>query len=144
MSIVAVWGALAAACLIGELMTGSLYFLVVAIAAAAAGGVSSALAPLDTNVHIVQLSVFLLGSLAGGAAVWGHRRLARPFILAEDVATILPVLRINTDGTVRVRHHEREWDAVLSPGLRHSSEANPGFVRIVGVRNRRLVCKPAT
>ncbi|WP_018610298.1 NfeD family protein [Uliginosibacterium gangwonense] len=106
------WAILAAACLVVELLTGTLYLLVLC----AAFAVACALSALDINIP-VQLTVATVAGMSGLLVVhrWRTRNAKHPPmpIIERPQATI-----VTTHGPgYRVRWRGTEWDATGPQGL---------------------------
>ena len=126
------WAALAAVCLIVELLTGTFYLLVLTVAFAGACG----LAALDTGIP-AQISLAAIIGVIGLLAVqrWRTRRRdASPAATLENaVATV-----VGTNGALyRVRWRGSEWNARGPEGLSENAT-----VRITGQSGNTLHIEP--
>lgn len=109
-----VWFIAACVLIAAELMSGSLYLLVIGVAAGAAG--ACALAGLSTGV---QLGVASAISIAGVAALRLWRREAGGAAdagLAFDAGQTVEVVDPRHDGGLRVAYRGTHWDAELEGG----------------------------
>jgi membrane protein implicated in regulation of membrane protease activity len=126
------WAALAAVCLIAELLTGTFYLLVLTVAFAGACG----LAALDTGIP-AQISLAAIIGVIGLLAVqrWRTRRRdASPAATLENaVATV-----VGANGALyRVRWRGSEWNARGPEGLSENAT-----VRITGQSGNTLHIEP--
>ena len=128
------WMVLAFGLLIVELLTGTFYLLVIALAIAAGGLTNLAGAPFEVQL-VVAAAIGLVGSL------WLRRsRFGR---LGDDPGTLQSfdigqVVRIDSWGagnTARAQYRGAEWDVVLAPG----EAAAAGEFVIRSVQGSRLV-----
>ena len=128
------WMVLAFGLLIVELLTGTFYLLVIAVAIAAGGLTNLAGAPFELQL-VVAAAIGLVGSL------WLRRsRFGR---LGDDPGTLQSfdigqVVRIDSWGagnTARAQYRGAEWDVVLAPG----EAAAAGEFVIRSVQGSRLV-----
>jgi len=134
MSAYVLWFVIGFALLVAELLTGTFYLLVLAIASAAAG-----LAALAGASFALQLAVAAGIGLAG--ALWLRRRRAGSPKAAADAVQQLDVgqpLRIehwSAGRTARASYRGAQWDVELAPG----EEATPGEYVIREIQGSRLV-----
>jgi membrane protein implicated in regulation of membrane protease activity len=129
------WMVLAFGLLILELLTGTFYLLVIAVAIAAGGLANLAGAPFT-----LQLVVAAVIGLAG--SLWLRRsRLGRPSGEADALLQNLDIgqmVRIDSWGagnTARAQYRGAEWDVLLAPG----ETPAPGDFVIRSVQGSRLV-----
>lgn len=129
------WMVLAFGLLILELLTGTFYLLVIAVAIAAGGLANLAGAPFT-----LQLVVAAVIGLAG--SLWLRRsRLGRPSGEADALLQNLDIgqmVRIDSWGagnTARAHYRGAEWDVLLAPG----ETPTPGDFVIRSVQGSRLV-----
>ena len=129
------WMVLAFGLLILELLTGTFYLLVIAVAIAAGGLANLAGAPFT-----LQLVVAAVIGLAG--SLWLRRsRLGRPTGEADALLQNLDIgqmVRIDSWGagnTARAHYRGAEWDVLLAPG----ETPTPGDFVIRSVQGSRLV-----
>lgn len=138
MSMAIFWAVLAGAAIVAELMTGTLYLLVLGASAAAA-----CLLAATTNASVaVQLAVFSILCVPSMMALRKHRKNQPPAkLMAADVGQQVEILFVREDGSYRVRYSGTEWDAVSvdspAPG------ENPKWLVIVGTHGNLLKCKSA-
>jgi membrane protein implicated in regulation of membrane protease activity len=136
MSIWAWWFIASFALLIAELMIGTFYLSVIAVAGAAAGLVSLAGMPFAVQL-IVAAGIGLAGSL------WlRNSRFSRSFARSRDAAfqnldigQAIYVPRWSAQRTARAPYRGAEWDVELAAG----EEAQPGEYIIRDVRGSRLI-----
>lgn len=131
------WAVLAGAALVAELLTGTLYLLVLGASAAAA----CVLAFTSGASAAAQFAFFTVLCVPG---MWGlrHRKtVALPQVMASNIGAQVEVLAVRADGTYRVRYSGSDWDAVLVDGA-PAGEA-PKWLVIVGTQGNLLKCKPA-
>ncbi|GAA4338139.1 NfeD family protein [Pigmentiphaga soli] len=136
-----IWLGLAALALIGEVMTGTFYLLVVAagcaIAAAAAwGGLDFAwqLAVCAVAVVAAMLILRRVGVLRKRPATAPSRNAD----VNLDIGGTVKVDAWNADGTARVWYRGAHWEAALAPG----AVAAPGQYVITELRGNCLVLTP--
>lgn len=128
------WMVLAFGLLILELLTGTFYLLVIAVAMASGG-----LAHLAGAPFTVQLVVAALIGLGG--ALWLRRsRLGRLGSEGDDLQSLDVGQMIRVDGwsagnTARAQYRGAEWDVLLAPG----ESPAPGDFVIRAVQGSRLV-----
>lgn len=128
------WMVLAFGLLILELVTGTFYLLVIAVALAAAG-----LADLAGASFAVQLLVAAVIGFSG--ALWLRRsRFGRLNTEGDalqnlDVGQMVRVESWTAGNTARTQYRGAEWDVVLVPG----ETAGPGEFVIRAVQGSRLV-----
>jgi membrane protein implicated in regulation of membrane protease activity len=128
------WMVLAFGLLIVELLTGTFYLLVIAVAIAAGGLANLAGAPFT-----LQLGVAAAIGLAG--SLWLRRsRPGRPTTEADvlqnlDVGQVVRIGSWGAGNTARAQYRGAEWDVVLAPG----ETPAPGEFVIRSVQGSRLV-----
>lgn len=128
------WMVLASGLLILELVTGTFYLLVIAVALAAAG-----LADLADASLTMQLIVAAVVGFSG--ALWlRHSRLGRlktegDLLQNLDVGQVVRVDDWSAGNTARAQYRGAEWDVMLAPG----ETAAPGEFVIQSVQGSRLV-----
>ncbi len=132
-----VWFGLAAIALIGEVMTGTFYLLLVALGLAAAG-VAAALA-MALQWQLVACVVVALAGLAAlrGTGVLKKREIdaSRNANVNLDIGQTVQVEQWSPAGTARVWYRGAQWQAELAAG----EAAAPGTYLITEVRGTRLV-----
>ena len=132
-----IWFGLAALALIGEVMTGTFYLLLVALGLAA-GGVAAALA-LAVQWQLVACGAIALAGLAAlrKAGVLKKREIdaARNADVNLDIGQPVEVEGWSPAGTARVFYRGAQWQAELAAG----EPAQPGSYLIAEVRGTRLV-----
>jgi membrane protein implicated in regulation of membrane protease activity len=129
------WFVLGFALLIAELMTGTFYLMVIAIAFACAG-----IADLLGAPFVVQL---LVAAIIGfGGSIWlRNSRFGKPMASGTDPMQQMDVgqrLRIEQwadNGTARANYRGAMWDVELAPGESKAS----GDYEIREVRGNRLI-----
>jgi membrane protein implicated in regulation of membrane protease activity len=128
------WMVLAFGLLILELLTGTFYLLVIAVALAAGG-----LADLAGAPFVLQLVVAAVVGFAG--ALWLRRsRFGRIRTEGDDLQNldVGQVVRVDSWGSgnaARTQYRGAEWDVVLAPG----EVPVPGEFEIRAVQGSRLV-----
>jgi len=98
---------------VAELMSGTLYLLIIGAGAAAAGVLALAGAGFAA-----QLATAAVVSVAGiGVMRWlkigGGRRGAHAKSLAFDIGQVVEVIEERPDGSLRVNYRGTQWDATL-------------------------------
>jgi membrane protein implicated in regulation of membrane protease activity len=140
MNDVTLWFAVAAGCLVVELMTGTFYLLMVAIGCTVGGLVALTGAGIPAQLAIAA-AVGIAATMILRRTRWAVRRLAgdstanRDVIL--DIGEIVEVPAWD-NGTAHVRYRGCRWDAALEPG----AVARPGAQIIKAVRGSTLVVAP--
>jgi membrane protein implicated in regulation of membrane protease activity len=129
---------IAAAILVGvEMMTGTFYLLIVALACVAGG----ATAALGLNVGW-QWATAALVEVLGTLAVhrWKKSHASKPRLSNNlDIGQRVSVLEWRDDGTARVAYRGTQWDAVLDSASTPKRE----HMVIVDMRGAELVLGPA-
>lgn len=132
-----IWFGLAALALIGEVMTGTFYLLLVALGLAA-GGVAAALA-LGFEWQLAACCVLALAGLAvlRKAGVLKKREVdaARNADVNLDIGQSVDVEDWSPAGTAKVWYRGAQWQAELAPGEARA----PGPHIIAEMRGTRLV-----
>jgi membrane protein implicated in regulation of membrane protease activity len=128
------WFALAFVFVAVEMLTGTFYFLALAIAAAVGGLLT--LAGLGVALQYALSGAIAVGGILAVRAMRKSQR-AQPD-LGLDVGQPVKVLTWNQDGTARVLYRGAEWDA------EPESAAMPreGTLFIKAIRGSRLVVSP--
>ncbi len=129
---------IAAAILVGvEMMTGTFYLLVVALACVAGG----AIAGLGYDIGW-QWGAAALVEVVGTLAInrWKRTHQTKPKLSNNlDIGAKVSVLEWNEDGTARVAYRGTQWDAILeSPSMPRREH-----MVIVDMRGALLVLGPA-
>ena len=125
---------LALGLLILELLTGTFYLLVIAVALAAAGLANLAGAPFTLQLVVAAVIGF-------GGSLWLRRsRLGRLTGEADalqnlDVGQVVRIDGWSAGNTARAQYRGAEWDVVLAPG----EAPSPGEFVIRSVHGSRLV-----
>ena len=124
-----------------QLLTGTVYLLVIALGAAAGALAAHAGASLATQM--------VVAALVGGVAVVAcylmrRRRPGDPSPRAErsvnlDVGEIVQIDGWNADGTAQIRYRGAPWTALHRPG----AEPRPGPHRVAELVGSRLLVDPA-
>jgi membrane protein implicated in regulation of membrane protease activity len=128
------WFVLAFVLLMAELLTGTFYLLVIALALAGAGVASLAGAPLTVQLLIAVILGF------GGALLLRRLHLRRRGDKAEplqnmDVGQTVRVDHWTKSRTARASYRGAQWDIELAAG----EEAQPGEFVIQSIHANRLV-----
>jgi membrane protein implicated in regulation of membrane protease activity len=129
------WFVLAFVLLVAELLTGTFYLLMIAIALAGAGVASLLGAPLTFQLLIAAALGF------GGALLLRRLRLGRlqnaeaEPLQNMDVGQTLHVNRWTSTRTARASYRGAQWDVELAPG----EAAEPGEFVIQAIHANRLV-----
>ena len=129
---------IAAAILVGvEMMTGTFYLLIVALACVAGGLV--AYSGFEASWQWgVAAAIEVVGTLA--VTQWKKKYVAHPKLSNNlDVGQQVSVLEWRDDGTVRVAYRGSQWDAVLDSPATPKRE----HMVIVGMRGAQLLLGPA-
>jgi membrane protein implicated in regulation of membrane protease activity len=128
------WMVLAFGLLILELLTGTFYLLVIAVALAAGGLANLAGAPFTVQLVVAAMIGF-------GGSLWLRRsRLGRPTTEADalqnlDVGGVVRIDSWSAGNTARAQYRGAEWDVRLAPG----ETPAPGDFVIQSVQGSRLV-----
>jgi len=130
------WFVLGFVLLIAELMSGTFYLLVIAVAFAAAGVASLAGMPLVIEL-IVAAGVGLAGSLWLRNSRFGRlgSRARREPLQNLDVGQTVRIEQWTPARTARAAYRGAQWDIELAPG----EDAAPGDFVIRDVRGSRLI-----
>lgn len=135
-----VWFTLAVLLVIGELMTGTFYLLMVAIGLLAGG--LAALVGLDFPVQAVLAAfIAVVGIMGLRRTRFGRvtrENAARNRNVNLDIGEVLRVDAWSRERRARVQYRGAQWDVELAP---HAS-ADAGEFRIVEVRGNVLVVAP--
>jgi membrane protein implicated in regulation of membrane protease activity len=129
------WFVLGFVLLIAELMTGTFYLLVIALAFAAAGTTSLAGMPFVIQL-VVAAGIGLAGSLWLRNSRFGRRgaREAEP-LQNLDVGQVVRIEQWSPSRTARAAYRGAQWDVELAPG----EEAIAGDFVIRDVLGSRLI-----
>jgi membrane protein implicated in regulation of membrane protease activity len=137
-----IWWLVAALLFSLELMTGSLYLLLLSL-----GAVAAAMGAVTGVSHLNQMT--MASAVGGGLVMLWHLRLLRRGVIDIDgrnttglgdldVGEQVSVLRWNTDGTARVRYRGDQWHA-----MHHGPHVpQAGVHRILSVEDTHLVLEP--
>lgn len=122
--------------LVAELMTGTFYLLVLAVAFACAGIANLLGASITTEIMVASIVAF------GGAMGLRKFRMRgkaddRNDTQSMDVGQRISVSSWSEHGRARAQYRGASWDVVLAPG----QEAQAGEYEIVEVRGSQLVVK---
>ncbi|SIQ18587.1 NfeD family protein [Pseudacidovorax sp. RU35E] len=134
------WWLLAGAAIALELVTGTIYLLLTAVAFAAA----AIAAHLGAALPVQLVVAAVVGVATVGA--WFLRQRARPAgpppqaspDMNLDIGERVQVESWLADGTALVRHRGAQWTAVLRAG----AHAQSGAHRVVELQGNRLVLEP--
>ena len=128
-----IWMLLAGLLLVGEMLSGTFYLLVIALAFC----LSALLAWLGSPLAL-QLLAAAIFSLGGLGWLWRKRRASANQNNAPDnlldIGQQVTILQWHTPSHARVRHRGTDWDAELSSGR---ADADAFF--IVGIRGSTLL-----
>lgn len=128
------WMVLAFGLLIMELLTGTFYLLVIAVAVAAAGLADLAGASLTLQL-VVAAVIGLAGSIWLRRSRFGRLDRASEALQNLDVGQVVRVDGWTAGNTARAHYRGAEWDVQLAPG----ELAVPGEFVIRAVQGSRLV-----
>ena len=128
------WMVLAFGLLILELLTGTFYLLVIALALAAGGIASLAGAPFTLQL-VVAAAIGFGGALWLRCSRFGRLRTEGDDLQNLDVGQVVRVDSWSTGNTARAQYRGALWDVVLAPG----ETAAPGDFVIRAVQGSRLV-----
>jgi membrane protein implicated in regulation of membrane protease activity len=130
------WFVLGFVLLIAELMSGTFYLLVIAVAFAAAGVASLAGMPLVIQL-IVAAGIGLAGSLWLRNSRFGRAaaRSSTEPLQNLDVGQTVRIEQWSESRTARTAYRGAQWDVELAAG----EDASPGDFVICDVRGSRLV-----
>lgn len=146
MSEATLWWLLTGALVAAELLSGTLYLLLLALGAAA--GALAAHIGFPVMLQLTLAATIGAGSTAA-CALWRRRQRRRhptcaaPVCATDmslDIGQQVKVTHWNADGTTRVHHRGADWTAVPTPG----AERRSGTWRITAVDGNRLVIEPAS
>ncbi len=128
------WMVLAFGLLILELLTGTFYLLVIAVALAAAGLADLAGAPFTMQL-VVAAAIGLGGALWLRRSRFGRQKNGSDALQNLDVGQVVRVSSWSAENTARTSYRGAEWDVMLAPG----EAAVPGEFVIQSVQGSRLV-----
>ncbi len=128
------WMVLALGLLILELLTGTFYLMVIAVALAAGGLANLAGASFELQL-VVASAIGLAGSLWLRRSRFGRLTGEADALQNLDVGQVVRVERWSTGNTARATYRGAEWDVVLAAG---ETPASGEFV-IRSVQGSRLV-----
>lgn len=136
------WFGLAVLALIGELLTGTFYLLLVAVGLAAAG--IAAWLAFSPEVQLIAFGIVVLAALV---VLRKTRVLKKREIRPErnanvimDIGQTVEVTDWAPDGTTRVQYRGAAWQASLAEGQSNQGEApQPGTHVITEMRGNRLI-----
>ena len=119
-----------------EMLTGTLYLLMIALGAAAGG-----LAALAGAALVWQFLAAAVVSVSGMLSVrrgekWGHRR-GHKSTIAFDAGQSVEVIERHADGSLRVSYRGSQWDAELDPSS--IGVGAPALYVIKETRGSRLI-----
>ena len=141
MSLSWIWFGLAVLALIGEVLSGTFYLLVIAAAFGLAGlgawfGLTWALQMAIVGVA-AMLGVLVLRR-SGVLRKVGSMDDRRDVNVNLDIGQIIQIDAWREDGTSRARHRGAEWEVKLVPNVAQT----PGLHRIVEVRGSQFLVTP--
>jgi len=128
------WMVLAFGLLILELLTGTFYLLVIAVAIAAGGLTNLAGAPFELQL-VVAAAIGLAGSLWLRRSRFGRQGDDPGTLQSFDVGQVVRIDSWGAGGTARALYRGAEWDVLLAPG----ETPAPGDFVIRSVQGSRLV-----
>ena len=128
------WMVLAFGLLILELVTGTFYLLVIAVALAAAGLADLAGATLTLQL-VVAAVIGFTGALWLRRSQFGRLKTEGDSLQNLDVGQVVRVDSWTPANTARAHYRGAEWDVLLAPG----ESAAPGEFVIKAVQGSRLV-----
>lgn len=139
------WWIVAGVLVVAELLTGTLYLLLLAIGAAAGG-----LALLSG--FSVPLQITAAALVGGGTTAWWHFRRAHhprsapaqsnPDVLL-DIGQLVQVTHWEADGSTRVQHRGSAWQARRVASGATFEAPMPGAYRITAIEGNILQLSPA-
>ena len=136
------WWVAAGVLVAAEMVTGTLYLLILSLGLAAAAATAHLGGPAPA-----QWVVAAVVGVGSALAVWRYRARADARQPAGhrtndslDLGRQVLVVQWETDGTARVKHRGAQWTARLQSG---TEPAQPGMHVIVGVDGNDLLLKPA-
>ena len=135
------WWLIAGGAIVLELLSGTVYLLLLGVGFAAAALAAHAGFGLTAQILVAAL----VG--VGAVAVWYAVRRGRPAEAPSrsnrnvnlDIGQQLQIDAWNDDGTATVRYRGTQWTVVRSAGRAPSSAPSPGPHRVVEVVGSRLV-----
>ncbi|WP_395024434.1 NfeD family protein [Comamonas odontotermitis] len=142
MALSSIWWLMAGIAVIAELLTGTLYLLMVAIGLAAAA-IAAHLGAGETTQVVVAAIVSAATVLA---CYLRQKRLGALHNTQEDrsihldIGEQLTVDHWQPDGTAQVRYRGAQWTAVLQHGTQPTAS---GHYRVVRLDGNRLMVEPA-
>ena len=128
------WMVLAFGLLILELVTGTFYLLVIAVAAAAGGLANLAGAPFTVQL-VVAAAIGFGGALWLRRSRFGRQKTAGDDLQNLDVGQVVRIDSWSAGSTARAQYRGAEWDVLLAPG----ETPSPGDFVIQSVQGSRLV-----
>jgi len=136
------WFGLAVLALIGELLTGTFYLLVVAVGLAAAG--IAAWLALSPEAQLIAFGVVVLTTLVvlRKTRVLKKREISpeRNANVIMDIGQTVEVTDWERDGTTRVQYRGAAWQASLAEEQANLGETpQPGAYVITEMRGNRLI-----
>ncbi len=138
MELSTMWWIAVIAMLILELLSGTIYLLMLALGLAAGALAAHAGAGFQAQLVIAA------GVGAGAVTVWHLLRKRRPAAGGEalnlDVGHVLLIAEWGPQNQASVRYRGAEWMAVLKPGC---SPAADGRYRVAGIEGSSLLVEPA-
>lgn len=138
MDLSTMWWIAVIAMLILELLSGTIYLLMLALGLAAGALAAHAGAGFQTQL------VLAAGVGAGAVTVWHLLRKRRPAAAGDafnlDVGHVLVIAQWGPENQASVRYRGADWTALLKPGC---SLAEDGRYRVTGVEGSSLVVEPA-
>ncbi len=136
MSQTVLWAALAGGLIVAEIFTGTLYLLVLGLAA---GAVAAALEFVPALGPLPQIVIFGVVCLGGFFIVYNLRRNARRGGNESlDIGALVQVVRAEPDGRCRVQHRGTEWDARVVSG---TAPAPGEWLTVTGTEANVLLLK---
>lgn len=131
------WWVLTGAAVVAELLTGTVYLLLV--------GGGFAAAAIAAHLGVASTSQIVTAAIVGAGSVLLWRKLGEPRISARrgkadalDIGETVQVALWNADGTAAIRYRGAGWTAIAQAG----SPLLPGPHRVVDIVGSRLVVEP--
>ena len=135
------WWLIAGGAIVLELLSGTVYLLLL--------GIGFAAAALSAHAGFGLTAQLLVAALVGvgAVAIWYAVRRGRPAEAPSrsnrdvnlDIGQQVQIDAWNEDGTAMVRYRGAQWTVVQASGRKASSTPSPGTHRIVEVVGSRLV-----
>ena len=139
MQIAWIWFGLMALALIGEVMTGTFYLLIVAAGFAVAGALAYLGLSVPLQIAVCAVTVLVATLVLRKTGVLKKRVDASANAdVSMDIGQTLTIDAWTTDRSARVWYRGTHWEAELAPG----AAAVPGRYTIIQTRGNTLVVRP--